>query len=770
MKVRIYKTPTAKNPNKVAVSIPQVIQEDEQIKQLQLTQEEVLPPPKSLTDLFAKPSVVANPPVNAFRSVTESNLTPGFSMVVRPIGIKDEVVAPLPVEEVVIPSGYVHLDDETEWHVYNYGKAWTLTDRNFDVLPGEKRLPKRLRWGLIVNDRVFRPRFDQPIDAIRIYYRRVSLVPEDFEWVDWVTIAEEPVEFPFYGKYQFRAIPYHDGKPLPSIKEWEYAWDEPDTLTWSSIQLDQDSFQIRMEGIIGATINEVEVFEENRFLGRFRLKPNKEGRTEKSFVLDGVSARKSPEIEYRFMRKMGHHRSLVTKAFQTLERNVAREDVLVKVQKKGSKFIINIQDPNDTLYSPINPLQPFSSQEWTRAIQTEKTIAFLEITRHQDGETREYGRYMCNITKEKEPRFLQSPPFESTVKRVNRGFSFVFEDTQDFRDVANLDNPDTDKRLAYEFRLVFWTAGIEQCLRTGSDYLYIKETPVLIRNKRSSYKYSYSVWKEEHPRKRWTNVIPVGVENLNMNHHIRYGRSPKGFVFDSFPLPIEKTRNVDLVRGEWQVLYYYDDKTDELVEHPYYYFDIQVPTKTQLLLDKIEVFIQKEDSAISLGEYHPTDLISIVDFVGYYEERKVITKRTNFQKAYKALPKIDRVKRTKEPVRNQVAPRVSTNTRKKRIGVASANRQINNAIVRKVESGTINYRIVLKFIDGQQTSLPLVASIANRPRMPEEPPDNVGFTTGNKTILSDTIQVPVAAVSTIATEIQQTPTVKKTTKKIGVFR
>ena len=770
MKVRIYKTPTAKNPNKVAVSIPQAIQEDEGIKQLTLTQEEILPPPKSLSDLFTTPSVVANPSVSAFKSVAESNLTPGFSMVVRPIGVKDEIVEPLPVEEVVIPSGYVHLDDETDWHVYNYGKAWTLTDRNFDVLPGEKRLPKRLRWNLIVKGRTFRAKFAAPVQSVRIYYRRISLIPEDFEWVDWVTITDDPVDFPLFGKYQFRAIPYHDDKPLPSIRERVYSWEEPDTLTWSSIQLDQDSFQVRMEGIVGPNINEVEAFQENRFLGRFRLKPNKEGRTEKSFILDGVSSSKSPEIEYRFLRKSGHHRSLVSRAYQTLERNYAIEDLDIKIVQQGSKFLVNIQDPKDSLYSPINPLQPFSSQEWNRAIQTEKTIAFLEITRHQDGEQRFYGRYMANITREKEPRFLQSPPFKSKVERINRGFTFVFEDTQEFRDVANLDNPDLDKRLAYEFRLVFWTAGIEECLRTGSDYKYIKETPVLIRNKRSTYKFSYSVWKEEHPRKKWTGVIPVDVKDRDLLHHLRYGRSPNGFVFDSFPLPIEKTRNITLIPGEWQVLYYYDDKTDELVEHPYYYFDIKVPTTSQLLLNKIEVFIQKEDGSVSLGEYHPTDLISIVDFVGYYEERKIITKRTNFQKAFKVLPRIDKIKRNKDPIRNQIAPRVSTNTPKKRISVNSANRQINNAIVRKVESGTINYRIVLKFIDGQETSLPLTVNISDRPRMPEEPPENVGFTTGNKTLLPSTMQVPVAAVSTIASEIKQTPMKKKTTTKIGVFR
>ena len=104
------------------------------------------------------------------------------------------------------------------------------------------------------------------------------------------------------------------------------------------------------------------------------------------------------------------------------------------------------------------------------------------------------------------------------------------------------------------------------------------------------------------------------------------------------------------------------------------------------------------------------------------------------------------------------------------MNAASANKQINNAIVRKVESGTINYKIVVNYIDGQQKALPLAVDIADRPKMPEEPPDNIGFTTGNKTVLPSTFQVPVSAVATIAAEVDQTPAITKSTTKLGVFR
>ena len=764
MKVRVYKTPTASNPTKVAVSIPQAVQENPAISELTLTQEEVLPPPSQLSDLFVEPQTINNLPVNASKSVAETNLTPGFQMVVRPIGLVDELVEPLQVEEVVIPEGYVHLDDESDWNVYNYGKSWTLTDRNFDVLPGEKRLPRQLIFQVVVNETRFSAKFASPIDSVRIYYRRITPIESDFEWVDWTTLTDEPADFPYYGRYVFRAVPLHQGKPLPVYKEWVYEREEPDTLSWSAIQLSADSFQIRMEGVLGPKITEVEAFENGISLGIFRLRPNPNGRTEKTFVINGVSDAQTPEIEYRFMRKVRHHRSLVEKSFHRLQRNYATPPFFMKMKQEGSNFIMNIQDPEGVLYSPVNPLQPFSSQEWQTGIQKQKVIAFLEIIRHQDGETRQYGRYMCNITKETDPRFLESPPFKTKVRRVNKGFEFEFEDTPEFRDIVNLDNPDLDKRLAYEFRIVHWTAGIQECLTSGTDYNFIKETPVLIRNRRSSYKFSYSVWKEEHPRRQWTGVIPVDVSDQNLLHHVRYGRSPQGFVFDSFPKPVEKTRNVVVEEGEWKVLYYYNDKTDELVEHPYYSFDILVPTSSQSLIDTIDVYIEKSMNPISLGSYHPSDTISIVDFIGYYEELKITTQRTNFQRALSAVPSV------KKATNTAMNPSMATNTPQKRISVASANRQINNAVVRKVESGTIRYKLVINYIDGQKKTIPLSVSIAERPSIPEESPDNVAFAPGNKTVLPSTFQVPVSAVNTITAEIEQTTIPLKTTTKIGVLR
>lgn len=785
MKVRVYKTPTKNSPGKVAIGLPQSLQANPDVSSLNITQEEILPPPSTLSDLFVQPAQVVNPPVNAMKSVAESTLTPGFKIAITPIGIKDSLIPPLEVEEVTIPEGYIHLDDLEDWRVFNYNRTWQLSDRNFDVLPGEKRLPISYEraWNLYIKDRSFYAKFRDPIDSVKVYYRRVGPSEVDYEWVDWCLLEDDPVEFTYYGQYVFRAIPYHKGYPLPIQKEWIRTWEEPDELQWSSIQVDADSFQVRMEGVLGEKINQVSAYEAGNHLGTFGLKPDAKGRVEKSFKLNGISSAKEPEIEYRFERRMRGHKSLVEKTYSKLERNFAKEPIGFRVKKRGSKFSLNIQDPDNMMYSPVNSLDPWGGQQWATAIQTQKLIVELEITRHQDGETRNYGRYCCNITSEVEPNFLNSPPFETDVEKVAQGFEFIFEDTDTFRDVANLDAPDLDKKLAYEFRLLFRTAGIENCLRTGEDYSFIKETPVLIRNKRVSYKYAYSTWKEEHPRRKYTGIIPVDVEYAFMNDHIRYGRSTNAFVFSSTPLEPEKTREIQVEPKDWKVLYYYNDKDDELVEFPFYEFDIMVPSSSQYNIDAIEVFIDNgPKGTISLGSYHPADVISVVDFLGYYEARKMITQRTNFQRAIAALPSpivpgvpsrrvtpITNNKRVAN-VRNQVNPTFSPNTRAKSLDVNRSNQLVNKQISKKVESGTLKYRLEIKYNDNTTAQQTISVEVSERPRMPEEPEENVSFSIGNKTVLPGTFQVPTVAAATINAEINITPERVVTKTNLGFKR
>ena len=175
MKVRVYKTPTKSQPNKVAVGIPQSVQADTSISELTVVQQEILPQPKTLTDLFVQPQEISNPSISGFKNVGVSALTSGFRMVVTPIGLKDQFIPPVEVEEITIPDGYVHLDDASDWDIFNYNRAYTLTDRNFDVLPGYKRLPMELRWDLLHKEKVFRARYRAPVDGIRVYLSLIHI-------------------------------------------------------------------------------------------------------------------------------------------------------------------------------------------------------------------------------------------------------------------------------------------------------------------------------------------------------------------------------------------------------------------------------------------------------------------------------------------------------------------------------------------------------------------------------------------------------------------
>ena len=274
----------------------------------------------------------------------------------------------------------------------------------------------------------------------------------------------------------------------------------------------------------------------------------------------------------------------------------------------------------------------------------------------------------------------------------------------------------------------------------------------------------------------------MDVEFLHMNDHIRYGRSPTGFVLQSTPQPVETTNHILADTPFWKVLYFYNDTDDELVEFPYVSFDINVPTSSQSTIDSVEVFIEKESKElISLGSYHPADTISIVDFLGYYEARKMITKKTNFQKAFNSLPDFSMPAGSRQSssrnqnqriqsVRNQGYVSMNVNTRAKSIDALTANRKINNAISTQVESGTLQYKIKITHIDGTTSQMPVQIDISDRPSIPEEPEDNSSFAIGNKTILPSAFAVPTSAVTTINAEIQQVAVPLKTTTIIGFNR
>ena len=142
-KIRVFRTPSKKEPAKVFIGVPDAIKNDPKIPLLKVRQVEVLPKPKTFLDLQKVPKIVPRPPINAFKSVGKTLLEPGHKLQVKPVGLYPPMMLqPLEVEEVILPKGFIHLDDISDWEMFNYNRAWQLSDRNFEVLPGEEKLPK----------------------------------------------------------------------------------------------------------------------------------------------------------------------------------------------------------------------------------------------------------------------------------------------------------------------------------------------------------------------------------------------------------------------------------------------------------------------------------------------------------------------------------------------------------------------------------------------------------------------------------------------------
>lgn len=832
-KIRVFKTSSKDNPNEVHIGIPASVQEDTDITEITLTQIEVLPPPKTLLELYKTPLEKINAPVNAAKSVQKSTLDPGFKFKAVPKGKLPwffPKMKELEVEEVIIPDGFIHLDDFDEWQTFNYNKSYHLTGKDFQPLPDEKRLPIKHRYHLFIKGDKFKAVHDNQIDKINVYSRRISKFSADYEWVFWKSMTRTDREWdqwPYKGEYVFRAVPCFAGnKPMGGYKEFRVLYEEDESLSWSAIQITKDIFQIRMEGPLGENINYVEVLEKGNVLARSKLIVDKDGIVEVSFRVKGVSNDKFPRLEYRFYRKQGIFKSYITNSYQDLERHYAIEPIGFLVNRiSNTKFSINIQDSQNLLYQPLSAIDPFGGQQWNTAIQSGKLICKLLINRHQDGEVTHYGAYYINVTSEKEIQFINKPPFGEKVKKVNHGFEFEFEDTQIFRQVANLDNPDMGKKLAYEFRLQFWSAGIEESLKTSTTYSFIKEVPVMIKNRRRAYKFNYNTWKEEHPRKKYTGIIPVDVEYKNLNHHLRYSTSPKAYILPAAKTPLQRTRNIEIEDGEWKVLYYYHDKDDEIHEFPYYQFEIKVPTTSVLEIEKLEIFIDNEGKKdVSLGVFHPSEKIEILDFVGYFEARKLITRKiplrktilpmqniisprkdllsvsrpsmahskglmpssnkrsltnsfskvksSSSAKSSLSIPKSPLVSSRKSGHSRSLSsivkqpsmgplPSMKLNTNKRKLEANISNSRINNTVSKVVESGTLKYRVEIHYKDSRNSTRSFSVAISSRPKLPPEPIGNLSVAVGNKTFKKSTIQLPAAAASTLASVISQIPMSKK---------
>ena len=843
MPIRVFKTATKNNATQIHVGISEDIQVNTNITSISLTQVENLPEPSTLEDLTIQPVTISNAPINASKSVQRSTLEHGFSLKAVPIGNISIGIPQIEIEEVVIPEGYVHLDDMSDWTMYNYNKSFFDTDSNFKPLPGEENTPTRAEYDVVIRGRNFRPVYSDPIDNIKVYYRRIKESTGEFEWIFWKQLeqADNNLEsqafsldykFSYDGQFVFRAVPCMQEIPIGGYKEYEVLYEEDDSLQWSAIQISENSFIVRMEGYLGRQINYLEIKEHGKVLASRKLKSDKDGFIVETITVNGVSKDKSPQLEYRFFRKKNAFCSYITHYYNKLDRNYAVEPISFVVREEGgAKFTINIKDPDDLLYSPVSEIDAFTGSSFNKAIQEGKLICKLQINRHQDGDVVPYGDYVVNVTQEKNTKFLNRPPFEGNVKKVSQGFEFVFEDTQEFRQVSQIGNPDFSKAVLYEFRLLFWTAGIESGLMTGDRYAFVKEKSITVKNKRRQYKYSYDTWSEEHPRKKYTGVIPVDVSYAFLQDHVKYGSSPKGFVIEAEPEPIERTRNIEVSNAQWKVLYYYNDKDDEIQEFPYACFQIDVPGSSMLEIEKLDLYMsvkKGKDNEKHLGVYHPSETIEVVDFQGYYEAMKNVTSKVDYGKTLGRLnasidlrPSEFGIQRSQQPLAGNFSqrgqqqmstatqsvvqarpeassqtfgrsmqstsrpqaslgitqsgssgfgdlPTMSTNTMASRVEAKISNRSINKAISAKAETGVVTYRVDITYRDQKTASMKISIPLSTRPRIPDDPEGNSSIAIGNKTFSDSTIQLPISVADTLNQEIAQIAVPTTTTLAVNV--
>ena len=810
-KIRAYIAPTSSNPNRAIIGIPDNVQLDNSVTSISLAQQPVDP---VITPLVAVSSLsvesnslkaeslgvqtspvgsskgfldgaiqnINNLPISASKSIGITDLTPGLSLKANPIlgslapkpgapVLSVPFLMPLEVEEIVLPSGYVPMEDMTQFELYKYNKANSVTDESFESLPGVERVPKDHLYELVYSENSFSYTSNSPefVTEISVYWQRKSKLKEDYEWTKLGELIsqDDTLDWNFSGDYVFRAAPMHYGNPIDGFKEYEISFPEEEGIFWTYCQISPGNYNVRFEGNIGTEINLVKLYENGSLLKTVPLEPDPSGRVEIEFSLKGVSLDDAPEIKLNFLRKLefGGDAFYFSEILE-LQKNYAVEPISMRVNliKKKDEigrdrnvFDINILDKNKSMYTPKTSIEPFSGQDWITAIERKKMIVLLEINRIQDGQKTEYGRFYVNISQEKSPSFLDGAPFNADVKRVQNGFNFKFEDTEDFRKILELDSPDLDKRLAYEFRLVFWTCGVDEALRNDDEYIYVKQVPISINNKKGFSKYAYNSWQLEHPQTKYFNVTPLSIKHKSFDKHLEYGRSVFGSVISVDPIPQRRTNNINIEEKGWKVLYFPDDSTDAVKEIPYYQFLIGIPGTTQDHVHSVKVFVGKEDK-IQIGVYHPSDVLNIVDFLGHYKYRKETTDKIDFRKSIKLEketnfkgPKIDKmpefaansmtglsnagpsvVSMLAEP-----AKQVSTISQKSFSRLDSIlNRMIGNKIA---GNSFIEYEIVVEFSNGQKSKQIHHAYLSGIPQIPEEPEDNISFSVGNPTISKDFI-------------------------------
>lgn len=826
--VIVYTAPTNLNPNRAIVSIPDEVQIDSSVSTITINQEQetAIQQNSFLGNYSDNPQLVTQVPVgedfylpakksakvglfgnvipkgpqltlDANRSVLETTLAPGAVL----SGILDNptipIISPLEIKTVQIPPGYVALEDLSALENYAYNRASDITKKEFKLLPGVNKVQQ--------SDIQYRLEFRQGkidvygspfVDSVRVDWRQLDRSDRQIDWttLGLISVADsdgfkEVLDWTKSGKFVIRAIPYHRGYPLPGFKQFNYEfYKKTETLYWTSMQISDSEYRLLLQGELNQKYNYVVIKQNGKALLSSEVVINPLGRVFQELIVSGVKNQEKPILEIEWYDKLPSGLAYYTKEKIRLYPNFATEDISLSVTKDLTKevFEMTISDPRGRMYNPATEIDAFTGNQWfNRAIIEKKMMVYLEIKRHQNGKVTNYGHFCTNISQGNNPRFLKDSTFEF-VRKSNGGFAFKWMDSAEFRQANGINAPDLRKDLSYEFRLVYWTAGIEQCLNIEDKYFYRQTKSFRLPDGAiGNHHYSYSPWTLEHPRFLYTRVHPNNPSSKR-SEHIFYGRSKNGILISSNPIVQERTNNFEVHKLGWQVLYYIDQQSDNVKEFPYYAFNIVVPATTLDNVQLINVYMSTGEKTL-IGSYHPAEKINVVDFVGYFLNQKVTAQKLDTPKLIKRVT--DQISAENlsivqsSTISLSSVPLANRPLESRRVVVADKNAMasVGNALTELISGLDITYEVEMIYFGDPPQKQSFNANTSDIPRIPKEPEGNQSFVSGNQFIDPKAMDIPaefsynvIAAINEVVLDTVSPPEnvvlVNSSGGNFGVFR
>jgi len=829
-KLTIYSAPTNDNPNRVIASIPASVQLDTDVSTISIVQTQELDPVPTVmesetleisdTNLIIDSiddgfSVITNYEnnagllsgiipsaedivIDANKNVSEMSLLPG-AVLSGVLNVNSSLMLPiLEINTVQLPVGYVPVENLSPLENYAYNLANSMSNGELEPLLGMQSVPEDVVYNLQLQGDKILIEGSSFVDSVRIDWLNVNRNDGQRDWTTLGNFSFENnayqsiVEWNKSGIFKIRAIPYHKGYPLPGYKTYDHQYfTESLEFSWSFIQTDSTRYILRLEGNLNEPINYIKILEGTKQLFSGKITTNNQGFISREFDLKGVSESVSPYITiewYRVLKNssMGYH-------FQEniqLSKNYAKESISLSAYNLpgSSEFELSLSDPKNKMHKPSTEIAPFSGTEWDLAIRNRKLMVYLEIRRHQNGDITNYGYYPLNITQKETPTFLEGAPFVFK-NNSTRAFSFSWEDTQEFRQLANVDAPRMDLPISYEFRLIFWSCGIEQSIRSNEEYIYPKSSSFRLPDRVATHNFSYNTWTLEHPRSVYHGVHPEKLVN-NASSHISYGRSQKAIVISSDTVSKSaKTTDFSIEPLGWQVLYQIDTIQDDVKEFPFYSFNIRIPAGTQDNAKYVCVYLVSSGNDIKLGQYHPTEGINIVDFLGHYKEMKNTADSVKTGDVFKSIYSSTPAERRSESMKDSSfdtlssAPILKTKivTDLEILNNKLLEATVNKSLMEKVKEKKINYRIEITFANGTKGNAFLSADTSEIPSIPPEPNNDMSFTAGNAVLSASAMNISSEYTNDLQTAIANAPKqeeiivssidiIKQPTDNFGVHR